>query len=91
MTKKEWMHRLRKLVKYWKYRTATDIQLYKTIRQYNLELLKIDEEAEAIVGQFARKWEVLHAHASSELYNMCGISACRSIHVRHTTLNQSTA
>ncbi|KAB2573053.1 Sporulation-specific protein 71 [Lasiodiplodia theobromae] len=81
MTKKEWMHRLRKLVKYWKYRTATDIQLYKTIRKYNLELLKIDEEAEAIVGQFARKWEVLHAHASSELYNMCGISACRSIHI----------
>ncbi|KAL1650079.1 hypothetical protein SLS58_001457 [Diplodia intermedia] len=81
MTKKEWMNRLRQLVKYWKYRTATDIQLYKNIRKYNLDLLNIDEETEAIVGQFARKWEVLHAHASSELYNMCGISACRSIHI----------
>ncbi|KAL1621199.1 hypothetical protein SLS54_005694 [Diplodia seriata] len=90
MTKKEWMNRLRQLVKYWKYRTATDIQLYKNIRKYNLDLLNIDEETEAIVGQFARKWEVLHAHASSELYNMCGISACRSIHVSHVILCRST-
>ncbi|KAL1624287.1 hypothetical protein SLS56_007907 [Neofusicoccum ribis] len=81
MTKKEWIRRLRQLAKYWKYRSATDIQLFKTVRKYNLELLNIDEEAEAIVGQFARKWEVSHAHASPELYNLCGISACRSIHI----------
>ncbi|GME26472.1 ph domain protein [Neofusicoccum parvum] len=80
-TKKEWIRRLRQLAKYWKYRSATDIQLFKTVRKYNLELLNIDEEAEAIVGQFARKWEVSHAHASPELYNLCGISACRSIHI----------
>ncbi|EKG14060.1 hypothetical protein MPH_08802 [Macrophomina phaseolina MS6] len=81
MTKKEWIKRLRQLAKYWKYRSASDIQLYKTVRKYNLDLLNIDEETEAIVGQFARKWEVSHAHASPELYNLCGISACRTIHI----------
>jgi hypothetical protein len=37
--------------------------------------------AEAHIGQFARKWEVTQSFASPELYNMCGIACCRSIHM----------
>ncbi|KAF2136103.1 uncharacterized protein K452DRAFT_280496 [Aplosporella prunicola CBS 121167] len=80
LTKNEWMRRLRDLVKYWKYRSTSDIELTKSVRRRNLALLNIDEEAEALVGQFARKWEVLHTHASPDLYNLCGISNCRTVH-----------
>lgn len=76
---KEWIKRLRKLIRYWKLRIAGDMNLFKMIRKSNLEKLKIDEEMEAIVGQFARKWEVSRSEASPQLYNMCGISSCRSI------------
>lgn len=79
--KKEWMRRLRDLIRYWKHRHVADMELYKTVRRQNLERLQIDEEMEAVVGQFARKWEVIKAYASPELYNMCGISCCRTIHL----------
>ncbi|KNG50002.1 meiotically up-regulated gene 56 protein [Stemphylium lycopersici] len=79
--RKEWIQHLRALVKYWKHRTAGDIALYKATRGRNLSVLKIDEEAEAHVGQFARKWEVTQSFASPELYNMCGIASCRTIHM----------
>jgi Pleckstrin homology domain len=78
-TKSEWIQRLRSLVKYWKLRIAADTALLKLVRKSNLDKLNIDEEMEAIVGQFARKWEVSRSEASSELWNMCGISSCRTI------------
>lgn len=78
-TRDAWVTRLRKLVKYWKLRIKADMDLFKAVRKHNLEILHIDEEMEAIVGQFARKWEVVHSEASPELYNMCGISYCRPI------------
>ncbi|OCK77621.1 hypothetical protein K432DRAFT_427866 [Lepidopterella palustris CBS 459.81] len=78
-TKKEWIKRLRGLVKYWRLRTAADIALYKAVRAQNLSTLNIDEETEAYVGQYARKWEVTQSHASPELYNLCGISCCRTV------------
>ncbi|KAF2472738.1 uncharacterized protein BDR25DRAFT_283272 [Lindgomyces ingoldianus] len=79
--RKEWMNHLRALSKYWKHRTAADISLYKSTRAQNLAALNIDEEAEAYVGQFAKKWEVTHSFACPQLYNICGISCCRSIHM----------
>ncbi|KAJ9623824.1 hypothetical protein H2204_011010 [Knufia peltigerae] len=78
-TRDEWISRLKKLVKYWKLRAAAEMDTYKAIRRANLEELNIDEELEAIIGQFAKKWEVSRSQASPELYNMCGISVCRSI------------
>ncbi|KAL8915683.1 MAG: hypothetical protein Q9172_006764 [Xanthocarpia lactea] len=78
-TKHEWMHRMRKLVEYWKLRTADDMALLKFVRQANLEKLDIDEEMEAQLGQFAEKWEVSRAIASPQLFNICGISCCRAI------------
>jgi hypothetical protein len=80
-TRKEWKGRLRELVRYWKHRHAQDIQLYKAVREQNLEELQVDEEGEAILGQFAKKWELGLTYASPELYNMCGISCCRTIHL----------
>ncbi|CAO2653453.1 Nn.00g028640.m01.CDS01 [Neocucurbitaria sp. VM-36] len=79
--RKEWIQHLRALTKYWKHRTASDIALYKSTRSRNLSALNIDEEAEAHIGQFARKWEVTQSFASPQLYNMCGIACCRSIHM----------
>ena len=81
MTKKEWIHRLRKLVRYWKVRLAADMALYKTVRAQNLKQLDVDEESEAYIGQFGSKWEVTRSVASPKLFNMCGISCCRTITV----------
>lgn len=82
--RKEWVKHLRALAKYWKFRTAADIALYKATRSRNLHALNIDEEAEAYVGQFAKKWEVTKSFASPLLYNMCGIAECRAIHMSGT-------
>ena len=87
MTKKEWIHRLRKLVRYWKVRLAADVALYKTVRAQNLKQLDVDEESEAYIGQFGSKWEVTRSVASAKLFNMCGISCCRTITVSALTLS----
>ena len=78
-TKREWIHRLRDLIKYWKLRLNDDVTMLKTVRGENLERLDIDEEQEAYLGQFGQKWEVTRSLASSKIFNMCGISCCRAI------------
>ncbi|KIW87224.1 uncharacterized protein Z519_12127 [Cladophialophora bantiana CBS 173.52] len=78
-TRHEWVQRMKDLVKYWKLRTAAEMDTFKAIRKANLEQLNVDEEMEAIIGQFAKKWEVSRSEASPELYNMCAIGSCRSI------------
>ncbi|KAK4690283.1 hypothetical protein P7C71_g6470, partial [Lecanoromycetidae sp. Uapishka_2] len=83
-TKKEWVHRLRKLVQYWRLRLASDMDLLKKVRGLNLKRLEIDEPAEAYIGQFGSKWEVTRSVASSKLFNMCGISCCRAITISGT-------
>lgn len=78
-TKKEWVTRLRRLVHYWKLRLAADMVIMKSIRNRNLSRLDIDEEMEAYLGQYARKWEVTRSVASPKLFNICGIACCRAI------------
>ena len=80
--RKEWVKRLRHLMRYWNMRVAEDVELYKLVRHQNLKKLDIDEEMESVLGQFAQKWEVSKSFASSELFNICGISCCRAITVR---------
>lgn len=80
-TKQEWMTDLENLVHYWKERLADDMNTLKLTRQLNLRNLGIDEEMESELGQFAEKWEVTRAEASPQLFNMCGISCCRTITV----------
>lgn len=81
VTKREWINRLGDLVRYWKHRKAADVETLKSVRRINLDRLRINEEDEPYVGQFAEKWEVAQAVASAELFNMCGISCCRTISV----------
>ena len=81
MTRDEWLKRMRQLVAYWTLRKKADMDLYKSTREQNLRELGIDERAEALVGQFAYKWEVGKSFASPTLYNMCGINECRTIHL----------
>ena len=83
-TKKEWMSRLRQLVKYWKLRMLDDMNLFRSVRDSNLKYLRIDEEMESILGQVAQKWEVKPSVASPQLHNMCGISCCRAISIAGT-------
>jgi hypothetical protein len=82
-TRDEWVKRLDALVKYWRMRHADDAAELQAVRQRNLKLLGIDEEMESIMGQFAKKWEVKKAEASPHLHNMCALSGCRAIKVRH--------
>lgn len=84
-TKREWMTRLDQLVRYWKVRKMDDVRQYKLVRHANLENLNVDEEMESWLGQFARKWEVSRSEASSQLYNVCNISLCRTIRVSKTS------
>ena len=81
-TKKEWMSRLEDLVSYWKQRLIDTMNEFKGVRSRNLHQLDIDEEQEARVGQFAKKWEVSRAEASPRLFHMCGISLCRAVTVK---------
>lgn len=93
----EWIKRLKQLVNYWTQRKKADMDLYKSTREQNLRELGIDERAEAVVGQFAYKWEVGQSFASPTLYNLCGIAGCRTIHLsgvlfrkprKHTTFER---
>lgn len=78
-TKLEWMRRLSALVVYWRHRTTADAALFKAVRQRNLDLLNIDEDFEALIGQYARKWEITQSYAEPKLYHMCGLASCRSV------------
>lgn len=80
-TKDEWVTRLTQVAEYWRSRIASDLNIYKQVRKENLEKLDIDEEMESFMGQYANKWEVTRSVASPQLYNMCGVSCCRTITV----------
>ncbi len=80
-TKREWIARLKALVRYWKLRKTADLELLNAVRQANLARLHIDEQSESYVGQFAQKWEVSQALASAELFHMCGVACCRTVAV----------
>ena len=80
-TQREWIQRLNRMIDYWRLRKKADMELFKTVRRRNLDLLRIDEPMESYLGQFGQKWEVSRAVASAELYNMCGVSICRAITV----------
>ncbi|KAK6343304.1 hypothetical protein TWF730_010896 [Orbilia blumenaviensis] len=78
-TRNEWMHRLADLIIYWKKRRGTDVAILKETRHENLDLLRIDEEMEAFIGQYGKKWEVQNTRSSPLIWNVCGISSCRTI------------
>ena len=83
-TKEEWMKRLEALSAYWKKRAAADAHENKSVKEHNIQVLDIDEEMEAMMGQFAKKWELKKAEASPYLHNMCALAGCRTIRVSDT-------
>lgn len=76
------MRRLGDLIRYWKARQRGDLAVIRQTREANLTQLVMDEEMESVMGQFGKKWEVSRSTASSQIYNVCGISSCRTITVR---------
>lgn len=78
-TRDAWMSHLSKLVKYWTHKIREDQMHFKTMKQSNMELLKIDEEVESLVGQFGNKWEVSQCVSEPRIYNFCPISSCRTM------------
>ncbi|EEH06995.1 PH domain-containing protein [Histoplasma capsulatum G186AR] len=78
-TRDEWVQRLSDLVRYWTARTREDVAIMKSVRRQNLELLNITEDQEFMFEQFASTWEVSKAQTSPELFNICGISGCRTV------------
>lgn len=80
-TRDEWILRLDDLIKYWRARDRGDLAIIRRIRDTNLKQLNMDEEMESLMGQFGRKWEVSRTIASGELFNVCGLSSCRTITV----------
>lgn len=80
-TRDEWIVRLDDLIKYWRARDRGDLAIIRRTRDTNLKQLNMDEEMESLMGQFGRKWEVSRTIASGELFNVCGLSSCRTITV----------
>lgn len=78
-TRDAWMSQLGKLVDYWVPKLKDDSQHFRTMKQDNMDALKIDEETESLVGQYANKWEVSQCVSEPRIYNFCSISSCRTI------------
>lgn len=78
-TRDAWIERLNQLMLYWEARTQEDISTLRAVREQNLRNLNIDELQESWVGQFAQKWEVSRAYASTELFHVCNLLACRAV------------
>ncbi|KAA8895533.1 Pleckstrin homology domain-containing protein [Sphaerosporella brunnea] len=79
-TRDEWIHRLSELITYWHARDREDLTIIRRTRDTNLKQLNMDEQLESLMGQFGRKWEVSsHTIASGEIFNVCGLSSCRTI------------
>ncbi|KAI5299860.1 hypothetical protein KEM55_001356, partial [Ascosphaera atra] len=78
-TRDEWINRLRALSRYWSLRFMADNSVMRAVRQRNLRTLNINEAQESSMGQFARKWAVVSAQASAQVFNICNVSDCRAV------------
>lgn len=80
-TRKEWMRRLRDLIKYWKLRLAEDINSLKDMREHNLTILRVDRGNESQYADYIRKYQLVEAVSAPGMYHFCRISNCRTISV----------
>ena len=80
-TRKEWMRRLRDLIKYWKLRLAEEINTLKEMREENLKILGVDRGNEAQYADYIQKYQLVEAISAPGLYHFCKISHCRPISV----------
>jgi hypothetical protein len=80
-TRREWMRRLRDLIKYWKLRLAEDIDSLKEMRAQNLKMVGIDQGFESRFGDWIRRYQLVEAVTAPGMYHFCRLSNCRTISV----------
>jgi hypothetical protein len=79
--RREWMRRLRDLIKYWKLRLQGDVNSLKDMRAQNLELIKIDRGNESRFGDWIQRYQLVEAASAPGMYHFCRLSNCRTISV----------
>ena len=79
--RREWMRRLRDLVKYWKLRLAEDITSLKGMREQNLKTIGIDPGNESGFGDWIQKYQLIDSVSAPEMYHFCRVANCRTISV----------
>jgi hypothetical protein len=80
-TRREWMRRLRDLVKYWKLRLEEDFQSLKDMRAQNLKMVRVDQGNESRFSDWIQNYQLLEAVTAPGMYHFCRLSNCRTITV----------
>lgn len=80
-TRKEWMRRLRDLIKYWKLRLHEDINALKEMRATNLKMVGMDRGNESRFGDWIRRYQLVEAVSAPGMYHFCRLSNCRTLAV----------
>lgn len=80
-TRREWMRRLRDLIKYWKLRIEEDMNSLKEMRAENLKMIKIDPGNESRFGDWIHRHQLVEAASAPGMYHFCRVSNCRTISV----------
>jgi hypothetical protein len=80
-TRREWMRRIRDLVKYWKLRLVEDINSLKEMRATNLQVVGIDQGNESRFADWIQNYQLLEAVTAPGMYHFCRLSNCRTISV----------
>jgi hypothetical protein len=80
-TRREWMRRLRDLIKYWKLRIEEDMNSLKEMRADNLKMIKIDQGNESRFGDLIQRHQLAEAASAPGMYHFCRLSNCRTISV----------
>ena len=87
-TRREWMLRLRDLIKYWKLRLEGDTNSLKEMRACNLKMVGIDQGNESRFADWIQKYQLLEAVSAPGMYHFCRLSNCRTISVSNPLLYQ---
>lgn len=80
-TRKEWMRRLRDLIKYWKLRVEEDLNSLKEMRMENLKIIKVDRGNESRFGDWIQPYQLVEAVSAPGMYHFCRLSNCRTVSV----------
>ena len=83
-TRREWMRRLRDLIKYWKLRTEEDTNSLKEMRAENLKMIRVDRGNESRYSDWIQNYQLVEAVSTPAMYHFCRLSSCRTISVHFT-------
>ena len=79
--RKEWMRRLRDLIKYWKRRAEEDLNSLKEMRMENLKIIKVDRGNESRFDDWIQPYQLVEAVSAPGMYHFCRLSSCRTMSV----------